>query len=68
MEILLFILSLKESQYPELWLKFSHQLELNFNFIGMQPCLRLDVVYGAKNLVKRYYKTALNDFGPEQFG
>ena len=42
--------SLKESQYPELWFKSSHQKESNFNFFGMQPCLRPALVYGAQNL------------------
>ena len=35
--------SLKESQYQS-WFKFSHQEELNFSFICMQPCLTPAVV------------------------
>ena len=59
--------SLKESQYPELWFKFSYQKESNFNFFGMQPCLRPALVYGAQNLGNHYSQTNLNDFELEQF-
>ena len=49
--------SLKESQYPELWFKFSHQKESNFNFFGTQHCLRPALVYGAQNLGNHYAQT-----------
>ena len=48
--------SLKESQYPELWFKLSHQ-ESKFNFFGTQPCLRPALVYGAQNLRNHYSQT-----------
>ena len=46
--------SLKESQYPELWFKFSHQKESIFNFCGMQPYLMPALTYGAHNLGNYY--------------